>query len=833
MTLDYGLLIIQSMQYSLIRYRQAGLSKTSACRDAEHLSPIGFTFLRQCLLVLVFATLGSTSLLRGASADPLDVDWEALAPCPAEAVAPPQVDWLISRVNTKAGVYRGKSQGEIIMANGLLSRTFAIRPNGATVAITNLMRGVNMARAIKPEALLTIDNQQYTLGGLAAGNTNTFQLVHFEVSEPQSPIIWKRVRHASAQPWPPKGVRLRMDYELVGQSLRASIFYELYQGLPVLGKWLTLQNDTSRTVVLDSMIVDILALGSLDQNGQLQVPPFEMFSEYTFGGDNCYNADHTTSWRKDPEFTGHQDLSSMVVSQPTNGPWVRLVSGATFESYRNYLLLQAHTLTSNAEGYNLTIRRFYRYLSPWATENPTLVATTTADRTAFRSLVDQCVDIGFEMVLLSWTCNWNMENENPDYLANIKADVDYAHSKGIEVGAYSLFSSRHISDQDDVINPKTGKPGGTIFGYAPCMGSTWGSNYIRKLKNFITATGVDHLDHDGPYPGDICASTTHPGHYGQADSQWQQWKISAEFYAWCRARGVHLSVPDVYLLTGAAKMLIGYVEDNWGLPREQQILLGRKYIYDGTSLRTPSMGWTFVPLEQYKPASDSFLEPLQEHLDIYNAILRNNFSGGVQAYHFGRRLYDTEQTRQVVKYWVTWFKQHRDILESDIIHIRRPDGADFDGFIHVNPDLPERGLAVLFNPLSIPITRSVKLPLYYTGLKGDVFIHEYRGNAKKYLLGADGAVTVPVTIPANDFTWLLITPSDILHIRNLNQQGELTVENSFTNGTMTVEKAFRPAGPWQPETTVCSTALTTRLNVALGATQTFYRVVLTNLATGN
>ena len=52
--------------------------------------------------------------------------------------------------------------------------------------------------------------------------------------------------------------------------------------------------------------------------------------------------------------------------------------------------------------------------------------------------------------------------------------------------------------------------------------------------------------------------------------------------------------------------------------------------------------------------------------------------------------------------WVSWFKEYREILEADVIHLRRPDARDWDGLLHVDPDLDRRGLAVLYNPLLTP-----------------------------------------------------------------------------------------------------------------------------------
>jgi hypothetical protein len=70
-----------------------------------------------------------------------------------------------------------------------------------------------------------------------------------------------------------------------------------------------------------------------------------------------------------------------------------------------------------------------------------------------------------------------------------------------------------------------------------------------------------------------------------------------------------------------------------------------------------------------------------------------------------------------VKERVAWFKRHRAILESDVVHLRRADGQDWDGVLHVNPALEERALAVVWNPLDHEVERTIELPLHYAGLQ--------------------------------------------------------------------------------------------------------------------
>jgi hypothetical protein len=202
---------------------------------------------------------------------------------------------------------------------------------------------------------------------------------------------------------------------------------------------------------------------------------------------------------------------------------------------------------------------------------------------------------------------------------------------------------------------------------------------------------------------------------------------------------------------------MGYREVNWSLPRERQIVLGRQNIYDGTWKKTPSMGWMFVPLVQYHGGgAAATLEPLSEHLDAYGAHLAQNLGSGVQACYRGPRLYDTDETKALVKKWVDFYKEHRDILDSDIIHVRRPDGRDIDCILHVNPQLERKGLAMVYNPLDRQVSKQLKLPLYYTGLTRIAKIREQRGKGMKYRLDREYNVEIPINAAPNSATWFVI-----------------------------------------------------------------------------
>lgn len=689
-------------------------------------------------------------------------------------------DWLLTPAAGKAEVHRSDSGSEIVMDNGLIRRVWRTAPDAATVRFDNLGTGQSLLRGVKPECVVELNGAEWNVGGLAGqpdyaylktawldqmtAMPHAFHFVRFETGQTQAPFAWKAARGSSHAPWPPPGVSLTLHFQPPAGTLpgiEVLVHYEMYDGIPLMAKWIGVRNASNAEVTLNRFTSELLAV--VESDSAVDHPPqppdvLHVETEYAFNGMDSRSASRTVNWIPDPQYLSQVNYTraSPVLLQvrPPLGPAAAIPPGETWTSFRTFELAYDST---DRERRGLEQRRMYRTIAPWVTENPIFMHVRRADPQAVKLAIDQCADVGFEMVIISFGSGLNMENEDPAYLAQMKSLVQYAHSKGVELGGYSLLASRRIDAEDDVINPKTGKTGDAIFGNSPCLGSRWGLDYFRKLQHFIEATGFDVLEHDGSYPGDVCASTSHPGHRGLDDSQMRQWQQITAFYRWCRARGVYLNVPDWYFLNGSSKTAMGYRETNWSLPRDRQIILGRQNIYDGTWGKTPSMGWMFVPLVEYQGGgAAATLEPLEQHLADYEQHLAQNFGSGVQAAYRGPRLYDSEKTRGVVKKWVDFYKAHREILESDLIHLWRPDGNNIDVVLHVNPRLREKALAMVFNPADRPVSRTVKLPLYYSGLSATAYIREHDGAPKAYRLDREYAVSVPVQIPAHGLTWLVI-----------------------------------------------------------------------------
>ena len=286
------------------------------------------------------------------------------------------------------------------------------------------------------------------------------------------------------------------------------------------------------------------------------------------------------------------------------------------------------------------------------------------------------------------------------------------------------------------------------------------------IKN-ITMTwvkdiGLSMVETDGPYGGEPCASENHSHHDGLEDSIYWQTKLQAEFYTELRKLNVFVNQPDNFFFLGGQKTGMGYNENQYSLPRWEDLTVSRMSMYDDTYVRTPTQGWMFVPLVPYHAGGDvaAFDTPLSANLVEYEWALAQYLGYGVAACYRGTRLYDTNETKQVVKNWVNFYKAHREILTSDIVHLRRPNMQGIDAIMHVNPFLEEKGLIMVFNPLSSDIVSdTLRVPIYYTGLaeSASVNLVDSSGKIVSYEVDRNGNIHIDMSgMKALGIEWYVI-----------------------------------------------------------------------------
>lgn len=500
---------------------------------------------------------------------------------------------------------------------------------------------------------------------------------------------------------------------------RIDVHYELYDGIPLFCKWLVITHTGANPVRLNTFVSHELKLAETESvvDGSVFRESSNLWLEtdMAFCNMDPQYANPAVHHLADPEYRTqvNYDLKTpcLMRCEPPLGPDQEIANRKPFETFRSFELLLDST---DRERRSLARRKMYRTIAPWTQENPLMFHKIQSDPASIREAIDQAAATGFEMVIMSFGSGFNFESRDTAYWNRYKELADYGKSKGVALGGYSLLASRGAAKAED--NTQGCPP---RFGKMPCLGTLWGREYLDNIVSFARHAGLGAFENDGSYPGDLCAATNHPFHRGKNDSQWVMWRAITDQYKQLRAEGVFLNIPDWYVLSGGNKTGMGYRETNWSLPRAEQEIIERQNMYDGTWSKTQTMGWMFVPLSQYHGGgAAATIEPLREHLPHYEARFANLLGYGVQATYRGPRLYDSPETLALVKKWVSFYKQHRDVLDNgDIIHLRRPSGRDWDGILHANPSGKEQGLACLYNPLDETITRKIRIPLHYTGLQ--------------------------------------------------------------------------------------------------------------------
>lgn len=711
-------------------------------------------------------------------------------------------DWLIEPIENPCRMYVRKSDDGLTsmfqLNNGLISRTFYIGENLACVGYKNHAGEAEFLRAVKPEARLCIDSVWYEVGGLKGqpeysylldswypqleASDEAFTLEKVETGMPLERYPWTRKFNAAPADWPAKGLRLEMTFVPTEKmpavkDVKVKIVYEIYQGLPVMAKSLEVVNDGEKKILLNDMECEVLAVNQ-DQVKRLHVESDFSFAlanadvegsalmHYAGTPKNYHVGGSTTKWTVDRDYNtwaSHNQAEdkflgfphhNLLISKLPMGPNVQVEKNDPFRSYITFELLQD---SDDRERQSLGHRRMYRKLAPQTTESLIAGGITSHDEKKLKSFIDQMAEVGLEQLdIQAWpgVSHDNLDSTNVQLWRRVAA---YAKERNIVMGGYELqVASRGRGKEVDCIHPETGKPG-SLFGQSVCIASRWKDTYYPKMWEFFDKTGFMTYNMDGPYHGDPCASTVHPHHTGLEDSQWQQWRTQVEVIHELQRRGMYIPIPDWYFLNGQCVTGMGYREASANLTPQQQLLLGRQYIYDGTWHKMPTMGWMTLQLVGFYTNDPRVgLEPLCENLDRYEQQLIQFLGSGCHLTIRGNRLYDTPETKRMVTEWIGWFKKYRDILTSDIIHVSRPTGRGLDCMMHVNPFIDRRGMVIVFNPTDNDIAQTMHLPLYYTGLKGEATVTTPDGKKQRFSLTSDGVLELPVSVAAQSSSWFLI-----------------------------------------------------------------------------
>jgi hypothetical protein len=128
------------------------------------------------------------------------------------------------------------------------------------------------------------------------------------VGQPQARYPWSPERNAPQASWPPKGVTLIAHFRAAEKfrprwgALQVSVHYALYDGLPLLAKWITLANGGGKPVEVGQAEVEILAVNEREK------PRLRVESNYAFFiASTGPAALETTHWGADPQYESQVD----------------------------------------------------------------------------------------------------------------------------------------------------------------------------------------------------------------------------------------------------------------------------------------------------------------------------------------------------------------------------------------------------------------------------------------------------------------------------------------------------------------------------------------------
>jgi len=363
---------------------------------------------------------------------------------------------------------------------------------------------------------------------------------------------------------------------------------------------------------------------------------------------------------------------------------------------------------------------------------------------------------------------------------------------GVEVGGYDLICldrghggyGGNVGDQWDAVQED-----GSL-GADACFASGWVDKLTGLVAAFVNETGLSMLETDGPYGGGGCAATNHSHHHDHADSIYRQTQMQSAFFHNLRAQGIFINQPDQYFFAGGGKTGMGYDEQQYSLPRWRDLTISRAGMFDDLYTFLPTMGWMFVPLDDYHAGGPA--AAFAHDAEAYEWALAQYLGAGVAACYRGARPFTTPAIEAVVAKWIGWYKAHRYTLVQPIIHLRRPDMQGWDGWIHVSPfglgasqrdeahgtmcqQGPAEGVTrgasgswtaahgvvctvkgavakevavgSLFNPMDTALSGvTIVLPLYYTGLTDTALLSVDGGPPQSVTLARDYSVTITLPV---------------------------------------------------------------------------------------
>ncbi|MGN1202733.1 MAG: hypothetical protein ACI4RF_05505, partial [Eubacterium sp.] len=375
-------------------------------------------------------------------------------------------NWVVYAESTPSEITH--ESGNIILKNGLVRR--AIELQGCkTSSFYNLQKELDLINTPRGDFGLSVNGKIHS--------SDAFDFSEFRIVPCEERVPFKKSPTMTyTGEYPPPGKAVELYYTGRELPLNVTVRYEIYDGMPVIMKRLTVKNTDANTVTIDNISADVMCI--TENRDTLFVDSDYNSTTQFLGLELSKYAKNYARFRYD-----------FLEVAPLYRMNVKLKQGEEVSSICAFELLFG---TDYYENRLIEVKEMYRRIAPWCTDNVLFFHLISNNSKTIRKAVDQCEEIGLEMIIQSFGSGVNMESGNEHYLNRIKKAYDYGHKKGLRMGAYTLAYVKNYRPVkgDEALN----HDGSHI---CRCLACDWAEQYMKNVVRFIDRTGADAVEIDG------------------------------------------------------------------------------------------------------------------------------------------------------------------------------------------------------------------------------------------------------------------------------------------------------------------------------------------------
>jgi len=484
-----------------------------------------------------------------------------------------------------------------------------------------------------------------------------------------------------------------------------------------------------------------------------------------------------------------------VFTQFPVGPNVLVRPGENFVSFKTYTTF----FEGDYEDGGLAMRHMIRTVAPWTSNLHTkfehtywtkkaserIRETGEFDMSPLKHSIDQAAELGFDywyFTLTMWAQSFGEFLPRPEFpngAADMRRVSDYAHSKGLKVGIHTPEDYGVDFPDHYLLDEKTGEvrsydigaagdfigkhpelrcidlEGGQSRGWVMCGAGGYHEHLLKVKIPFAKSIGVDMIDNDGPYYGDLCYSAEH-GHHSPEEAQYHNWRLAVERYAAYHDAGFFVMAPD-----GTQSLFNG----NSGNPTYHTETCTRNDVYEFiTDMRVCLYKSTF-----YNPNTAMYYSvwcdpavmngvSVTDDPRLFDYYFASLASYGLMLGMLGLEVYGNESQREIIKRWIDFVRDNRDILAKDVLHLSEPNPRDIDAILHINPEGERCGLLAAFNSSDSTLLRQWPVKKKYLGADPVALSDVWTGEQAGHVAPDDnGNFILSVELEPKSYKILLLT----------------------------------------------------------------------------